>query len=240
MVSLWLPGFSIVKQIITHHGRGMTATPKPKDRHHHGALRRALLDAVADIVLESGPDAVSLRECARRAGVSHSAAAPHFGDLRGLLTSFATEAEARLAQTMKNAIKALPPDADARGRLAATGHAYMTFARDNPAHFRLMVRGDLLNRADPAWRLASQEAWRPLADAMTSLVPGISERGLRARLALAWTAVHGFCSLRAEGAGGDLWNPADRAQEVADDLIELILAACAMPGDGEGRPTPAV
>ncbi len=218
----------------------MTVAPKPKGKHHHGALRRALLDAVADIVLAAGPDAVSLRECARRAGVSHSAASPHFGDLRGLLTSFATEAEAHLAQTMKNAIKALAPDADARARLAATGFAYMAFARDNPAHFRLMVRGDLLNRADPAWRLASQEAWRPLAEAMTSLVPGISERALRARLALAWAAVHGFCALRAEGTGGDLWNPEDRAQEVADDLIELILAACAMPDDGDERLTPAV
>ena len=218
----------------------MTATPKPKGRHHHGALRRALLDAVADIVLEAGPDAVSLRECARRAGVSHSAAAPHFGDLRGLLTSFATEAEAHLAQTMKNAIKALAPDADARARLAATGFAYMAFARDNPAHFRLMVRGDLLNRADPAWRLASQEAWRPLAEAMTSLVPGISERALRARLALAWAAVHGFCALRAEGTGGDLWNPEDRAQEVADDLIALIVTACAMRADGDERLPPLV
>jgi len=87
----------------------MTVTAKPKGKHHHGALRRALLDAVADIVLAAGPDAVSLRECARRAGVSHSAAAPHFGDLRGLLTSFATEGNLRLSHSMTDAVAALPP-----------------------------------------------------------------------------------------------------------------------------------
>jgi AcrR family transcriptional regulator len=210
----------------------MTATPKPKGRHHHGALRRALLDAVADIVLEAGPDAVSLRECARRVGVSHSAAAPHFGDLRGLLTSFATEGSLRLAQAMRDAVAALPPDADARARLAATGRGYMVFARNNPAHFRLMFRTDLVNMADKALQEAEQASWAPLAEAMAGHVPGADGRALRARLALAWDAIHGFCSLRAEGAGGDLWNPEDRAQEVADDLIALILAACAMPGDG--------
>lgn len=210
----------------------MTATPKPKGRHHHGALRRALLDAVADIVLEAGPDAVSLRECARRAGVSHSAAAPHFGDLRGLLTSFATEGSLRLAQAMRDAVAALPPDADARARLAATGRGYMVFARNNPAHFRLMFRTDLVNMADTALQEAEQASWAPLAEAMAGHAPGADGRALRARLALAWAAIHGFCSLRAEGAGGELWNPEDRAQEVADDLIALILAACAMPGDG--------
>lgn len=210
----------------------MTATRKPKGRHHHGALRRALLDAVADIVLEAGPDAVSLRECARRVGVSHSAAAPHFGDLRGLLTSFATEGSLRLAQAMRDAVAALPPDADARARLAATGHGYIAFARNNPAHFRLMFRTDLVNMADTALQEAEQASWAPLAEAMAGHVPGADGRALRARLALAWAAIHGFCSLRAEGAGGDLWSPEDRAQEVADDLIALILAACAMPGDG--------
>jgi AcrR family transcriptional regulator len=232
MVSLWLPGIPIVKQFVTQHGRPMTVAPKPKGKHHHGALRRALLDAVADIVLVAGPDAVSLRECARRAGVSHSAAAPHFGDLRGLLTSFAIEGNQRLAQSMRDAVATLPPDADAHTRLVATGHGYLAFARNNPAHFRLMYRTDLMNLADPALQHAMQASWVPLTEAMAGHVPGADGRALRARLALAWAAVYGFCALRAEGAGGDLWNPEDRAQEVANDLIALIVAACAMPGDG--------
>jgi hypothetical protein len=47
---------------------------------------------------------------------------------------------------------------------------------------------------------------------------------MRARLALAWAGVHGFCALRSEGSGGDLWSP-----EVAEDVIALLVTACAAP-----------
>lgn len=202
----------------------MSVTPKAEGRHHHGALRRALLDAVAEIVLERGPEAVTLRECARRAGVSHSAAAPHFGDKRGLLTAFAAEGEARLAAAMTDALDDLPPGAGPDRRLAATGRGYIAFARANPAHFRLMFRTDLIDREDPAWRASAGRSFALLSDAMAALVPGMDARTRRARLALAWSGVHGFCTLRAEGSGGDLWTP-----EVEEDLVALIVAACAAP-----------
>lgn len=202
----------------------MSVTPKAEGRHHHGALRRALLDAVAEIVLERGPEAVTLRECARRAGVSHSAAAPHFGDKRGLLTAFAAEGEARLAAAMTDALDDLPPGAGPDRRLAATGRGYIAFARANPAHFRLMFRTDLIDREDPAWRASAGRSFALLSDAMAALVPGMDARTRRARLALAWSGVHGFCTLRAEGSGGDLWTP-----DVEEDLVALIVAACAAP-----------
>jgi AcrR family transcriptional regulator len=212
------------------HAAGMSVIPKAEGRHHHGALRRALLDAVGEMVLERGPEAVTLRECARRAGVSHSAAAPHFGDKRGLLTAFATEGEERLRAAMEAAVAALPPGADARARLAATGRGYIAFARANPAHFRLMFRSDLLDQGDPARKAAGAGAFGVLDGAMRAVVPEADARALRARLALAWAAVHGFCTLRAEGSGGDLWNPEARAAEVAEDLVALIVAACAARG----------
>lgn len=219
----------------------MAVTPKPKGRHHHGALRDALLAAVAEIVLEAGPEAVSLRECARRAGVSHSAATPHFGDKRGLFTAFAAEGERRLAAAMRAALAALPEAAGAAERLAATGRGYIAFARSNPAHFRLMFRTDLIDRTDPAWREQAGEPFALLTGAMADMVPGIDERALRARLALAWTGVHGFCTLRAEGAGGDLWSPEGRAAEVAEDLLALIVAACTAPvrSPSAARPAPS-
>ncbi|WP_137181347.1 TetR/AcrR family transcriptional regulator [Roseomonas sp. AR75] len=206
----------------------MAVTPKGAGRHHHGALRRALLDAVADIVREAGPEAVSLRECARRAGVSHSAAAPHFGDKRGLLTAFVTEGEARLAATMRAEVAALPAEADAAARLAATGRGYIGFAQANPAHFRLMFRTDLIDRGDPAWRAAAEDAFAVLDQAMAAAVPGMDPRARRARLALAWSAVHGFSTLRAEGVGA-LWSP-----QVAEDVVGLVVAAC-VGGSGIGR-----
>ncbi|MGG5888825.1 TetR/AcrR family transcriptional regulator [Falsiroseomonas sp. HC035] len=199
----------------------MTLTPKPRGRHHHGDLRRALLDAVAEIVLESGPEAVTLRECARRAGVSHSAAAPHFGDKRGLLTAFATERSNRLRAAMESAVAALPEGAGADAVLAATGHGYMAFARENPAHFRLMFRTDLIDTSDPAWRQAANGARLPLDQAMAALLPQADPRALRARLALAWAGVHGFCTLRTELPRNTLWS-----EEVAEDVVALLVEAC--------------
>jgi AcrR family transcriptional regulator len=210
----------------------MGVTQKPEGRHHHGALRAALLQAVADILGEAGPEAVSLRECARRAGVSHSAAAPHFGDKRGLLTAFAADGSRRLAAAIQAALDALPPAAGAAASLAATGHGYIAFATAHPAHFRLMFRTDLLDRTDPVWQAAMRQSFGLLEGAMAALVPDAGDDAMRARLALAWTAVHGFCALRAEGAGGDLWHPEDRAAATARDMIDLLVAACAAPKAG--------
>lgn len=210
----------------------MSVTPKPEGRHHHGALREALLAALAEIVLERGPEAVTLRECARRAGVSHSAAAPHFGDKRGLLTAFALQGEERLAQAMRDALAALPGDAGPEARLAATGRGYIAFARAHPAHFRLMFRTDLIDPTAPAWRAEAERPFALLSEAMEAVAPNLDARARRARLTLAWASVHGYCSLIAEGVGGDLWKPEERAAEVAEDLIALIVAACATPTAG--------
>ncbi|MCZ8146451.1 MAG: hypothetical protein O9325_01190 [Roseomonas sp.] len=80
--------------------------------------------------------------------MSHSAAAPPFGDKRRLLTAFVIEGEALLAATLRQEVAALPADADAAARLATTGRGCMRFARAHPAHFRLMFRTD----RDRLWR----------------------------------------------------------------------------------------
>lgn len=204
----------------------MSVTPKSAGRHHHGALRRALLDAVAEIILEAGPEAVSLRECARRAGVSHSAVAPHFGDKRGLLTAFAIERSERLEAAMRDAVASLPEGADAKARLRATGQGYIAFARENPAHFRMMFRTDQIDTTDASWREAASAAWHPLQEAMDALARGADPRAMRARLILAWSAVHGFCTLRAEGASRKLTGGEPQADDVAEDMLTLLVDAC--------------
>ena len=74
-----------------------TGPPKP---YHHGHLRQALLDAAVAEVEAVGPAALSLREIARRAGVSHGAPAHHFGDKAGVFTAIATEAFRLASQTI--------------------------------------------------------------------------------------------------------------------------------------------
>src|SRR5690606_36808708 len=69
--------------------------------YHHGDLRRALLAATEELLEAEGIEAFTLREVARRAGVSHGAPAHHFGDVRGLLSEFTAESFAQLSAAMR-------------------------------------------------------------------------------------------------------------------------------------------
>src|SRR5215831_15253503 len=69
--------------------------------YHHGDLRAALLQAAVGAIAEEGAAGMSLREVARRAGVSHTAAAYHFRDKRGLLTAVAADGYRMLADEMR-------------------------------------------------------------------------------------------------------------------------------------------
>ena len=116
-------------------------------RYHHGALRPALLDAALEAISELGPTALSMRDVARRAGVSHAASAHHFGDKAGLLTALAAQGYDLLADELAAAW------ADT-GRFLEVGVAYVRFAVAHPAHFAVMFRPELLHLDDPALRAA--------------------------------------------------------------------------------------
>src|SRR6185436_11903601 len=85
---------------------GRTAAPKP---YHHGDLRRVLIDAALQLVGEGGPDAVSVREAARRAGVSHGAAFRHFPSRDALMQAVAEEAQRRFRAEIAAALAAAAP-----------------------------------------------------------------------------------------------------------------------------------
>jgi AcrR family transcriptional regulator len=115
------------------------------DRYHHGDLPNALRRAAVDVIGERGLAAFSLREVARRAGVSHTAPAHHFGDVRGLLTSVA--AEGFQALETATAAAAAGHD-DPVEQLMAIGEAYVALARSHPAHCAVMFRPDLVDQDD--------------------------------------------------------------------------------------------
>ncbi|RZJ08327.1 MAG: TetR family transcriptional regulator, partial [Rubrivivax sp.] len=117
---------------------------KPAGAYHHGALRETLLDAAEALLAQRGADALSLRDVARGAGVSHAAPYHHFAGLPELLAALAARSFQQLGAAMQAGVDAHP--ADARDQLLAIATAYVDFARRRPARFRLMFGPVLASR----------------------------------------------------------------------------------------------
>lgn len=152
--------------------------------YHHGDLRRAILTAALDVIAADGPAALSLRDLARRAGVSHAAPAHHFKDRTGLLTAIAAEGFGLLAGAVGEA-------AD----LKDAGVRYVRFAREHPAHFQVMFAPELLRDGDLELTTARALATDALRHAVSAVPP--EGRGPDDRLAgvAAWSLAHGFATL---------------------------------------------
>jgi AcrR family transcriptional regulator len=181
--------------------------------YHHGDLRRVLLAAAAEAIAEHGPAAVSLRDLARRAEVSHAAPAHHFGDKAGLLTALATEGFRLLTAQLRAAA--------GTGSFLEVGVAYVGFAVGHPAHFAVMFRPDQYRSGDPdlaAARAAARECLdsgvQRLLDARPGADPGT------AALA-AWSLVHGLATLWLSGGIPDppTGDPRELARAVAAVLF---------------------
>lgn len=176
-----------------------------KPAYHHGDLRHALIEAAEAILLERGVEGFSLREAARRAGVSPGAPAHHFGDARGLLTAVATLGFENLSAALE-AANAWSEGQPRRDRIAAQGRAYVCFALAQPARFDLMWRRELLDQADPAYATASLQAFQLLHEAVMgkpldlACFDGLEPPDVDPRVIAAWSIVHGFAQLARQGA----------------------------------------
>jgi AcrR family transcriptional regulator len=126
------------------------------DRYHHGDLPNALRRAAAEVISERGLGGFSLREVARRAGVSHTAPAHHFGDMTGLLTSLAIEGFQTLHDVTSAAIQDVP---DPAARLVALGQAYVAVGASYPGHCAVMFRSDLIHDDDVTLQTVGLEAY---------------------------------------------------------------------------------
>ena len=170
------------------------------DAYHHGHLPDALRAATAELVAEKGPAGFSLREVARRAGVSHAAPAHHFGDARGLLTSLAAEGFHRLAEALEAAGDA---GSDPRERLARCGQAYVATAMGYPGHFGVILRDDMVDGDDEACRAAGQRAYAALERTVETIRDRYNpdlDVGLAA--ALCWSAMQGLVELAPKLSNG--------------------------------------
>jgi AcrR family transcriptional regulator len=169
------------------------------DGYHHGDLRAALLKSAEEIIRDFGLQGLTLRACARKAGVSHGAPAHHFGNVTGLLTELAAEGFERLADAMDpKKVKNASDD------LEAAGLGYIQFAMKWPEHFRVMYHTELLDQQSPRLRIARERGERIVHDALLRVneiwTRQLSEEELAARFETAWCCVYGYASLWVEGS----------------------------------------
>jgi AcrR family transcriptional regulator len=177
----------------------LTVSSSPHS-YHHGDLRRALLNAGVEVLADRGVDRLSLREVARRAGVSQAAPYHHFADKGALLGAIAEQGYLDLAE-------ALRAGADGAGgtaleRFHGMGIAYVRFAVEHPAMFRLLFRPEMLESSAPAG-VAATASFRELEGALGAAIAEGSVIGDQDDIALAaWCAVHGAATLYVDGPLG--------------------------------------
>jgi AcrR family transcriptional regulator len=168
---------------------------RPTRPYHHGKLREALIKAATEVVEKTGRDDVSLRAVARKAGVSHAAAYHHFADRNALIAAVAAHGLDALTARMQSGWhrSRLPARA-----FRAMGAAYVSFALERPALFRLMFGGETADRAAyPDRQRAAESTFGALVTAVEECQQeGIVRPGPPEDLALtAWASVHGIASL---------------------------------------------
>ena len=191
--------------------------------YHHGNLREALIDAALELVRERGPDAFTLREVARRAGVSHAAPYRHFSDRAALL---AAAAERTYAALVTEITQAAGDESTPRAALRAAALAYVRFAVDHPTGFRLLFQpevraGEKLDRGS-----GGGDVFECLASAVARAQhAGELRAGNDAELALAALAMmHGLSCLAVDGG----LPPASAAPgELAQRLFDVLTSGLA-------------
>ena len=205
--------------ILTLYRFGMIDDLNSVKTYHHGDLREALIAAAEAVIAERGVEKFSLREAARRAGVSAAAPAHHFGDARGLLTAVAARAFMRFGDALEAADRSGGTRAE---RIRAQGLAYVRFALAEGAKFDLIWRYALIDRQDPDYAAAGQRAFGILDQAVRGKAAAPSKPGdlAPAPSIATWSLVHGFAQLALDGAFGTEPGASERA---ADALLPLVL-----------------
>jgi AcrR family transcriptional regulator len=152
--------------------RRRAAAPKP---YHHGDLRRVLIDAALNLAEEGGVEQISVREAARRAGVSPGAPFRHFESRDALMLAVAEEAQRRFRAEIEAALAPVPAD-DPLKRFRNLGLAYLRWAMKNPAHFEIISSGRYFDYSK------ASELTRDNAELIALMAQTLSEAAARGQL----------------------------------------------------------
>jgi AcrR family transcriptional regulator len=187
-----------------------------KKNYHHGDLRNALVEAAARLMVEQGIANVSLREVARKAGVSHAAPYHHFSDKSGLLAAVAEEGFKRFNSYQIRALRRATNQPIQK--LKALGHAYVRFAIAHPSFFRIMFRYDIAEPDRyPSLAGVAKRTFDRLLNTVGECLKNEkkSEDPMEASIR-AWALVHGLATLWLDGR----LNKMPAAKEMIDEIID--------------------
>ncbi len=197
----------------------LTLSTSTGKTYHHGDLRTALVAATLDLLAEAGTDAVSLRAVARRAGVSAMAPYRHYPDKESLLAAAAAHGFEGLRAALRQADTTAPPGQ----ALVAQAVAYVRYALDNPALFRLMFGPRHLGK-HPNLSTAGDSAYTVLADRVAADTPDRTDHNARALGC--WALVHGLAFLFLDGRIDH------RTSAPAEEVTRAVASALLHPGIG--------
>jgi AcrR family transcriptional regulator len=220
---------------VARRRRGWQAASVPKRRkpvgsYHHGDLREALLAEALRVIEHEGLSELSLRDLARRLGVSSAAPYHHFSDRTELLLALARSGFERLETQMRHELLDAGPTA--ADRLQALGRGYLRFAKQHPSHFRLMFRPDWLPEGKPlhAGHEGVKSGGDKTGDGSFGLLQqvviecmqeaGTEGEDLMPSVLAMWGGVHGIASLRLDGPLAAFGGVGE-----VDDLCEQALEA---------------
>jgi AcrR family transcriptional regulator len=195
-----------------------------KKPYHHGRLRQALLDASLEIIAEVGVSGLSLREAARRAGVSHAAPKRHFATATDLYCAVAEDAYRKLRAHLLARL-AERPEATALEALGSLGVAYVEFAVRHPGHFRAMFHPGVGDRSAPhPLEEEAGAAFAVLVQAVERAQAADEVRcGLPKDIALgAWSLMHGLAVLAVDHQLVERGFSSDEPLALARQLTQLL------------------
>lgn len=199
---------------------------KQRDAYHHGSLRQALLEQAVATIRDRGVEALTLRDVGERLRVSRTALYRHFADKDALLAAVATEGFRAFREALAGAWHGV---GHTHAGFMQMGRAYITFARTQPSHYRVMF-GGFVEKADcdPDLRGTAESAFAVLVEALAELQhQGLVRAGHPQEMAVfVWASVHGFAMLAVDG---QLAEHAPSLDGMTEGVIARVWDAIAAP-----------
>ncbi|PZO08955.1 MAG: TetR family transcriptional regulator [Lysobacteraceae bacterium] len=214
------------KKLSANHKTVAQSSKKDEQAYHHGNLRAAIIEATLALVEEQGVNAVSVREIAKRLGVSPGAPFRHFANKKTLLTAVATEAmesfSAAIHEELTASSNATPAEA-----LRAIGHGYLKWALGKRAQFAIISNREEIDFLEaPQLHTLSDGVMQLMNPYIQALFAGSTEEELIAKRLVCRALVYGLARMAIDGHFEEWSIPIGRQQHtvdlVLDQFIEMI------------------